>query len=313
MCYKTGKYNSVTVYVDSDKKRGIQVGRAIASTFLGSPPSIAHTADHKNRNPTDDTLSNIRWLCKSGQRYNQERSETLKSALIVVKNNIEKTSKEWVEYLKDQKNHMGREYNTDMIKHYAQKKQHGFSYKEYPHLEGEMWKEIEETKTDKGRWEISDMNRVKYITKHAENVLYGERLRLVKGYPTVHINGKNWACHIISFMTFFPEEYAAKKPEEFVLHDDDDKLDFRPHKLRLGNRSQNAKDAHENGRHDGTKTMRMKCESYINGIFEKEHESQRDAARYLKTFGYAKAAFKNIGKALSGERKTAYDRTWKLV
>jgi len=114
-------------------------------------------------------------------------------------------------------------------------------------------------------------------------------------------------------MTFFPEEYAAKKSEEFVLHEDDDKLDFRPYKLRIGTRSQNGTDAHNNGKYDGTKTARTKCDSYIDGIFEKEHIGQRDAVRYLKLIGFEKAMQRNISMALSGYRKNAYGRTWKKI
>jgi hypothetical protein len=43
-----------------------------------------------------------------------------------------------------------------------------------------------------------------------------------------------------------------------VLHEDDDKEDFRPHKLRLGTRSDNAKDAHDNGKFDSTKRTWVK-------------------------------------------------------
>ena len=316
---KTGKlivrkkrnYNIITVRNDSDKPRSIRVARAIASTFLGPPPSPTHTADHKNKISLDDTLVNIRWLCKSGQRDNQDRPETLKTAFIIVKDEEEKTANEWVEHLKDQMNRLGRKYNREMINHYAQKKQYGFSYKEYSDLPGEVWKEVVGSKNDKGyRWEISDMNRVKYVTKHAENVLSGESLGLNKGYPRIRFNGKDWDCHIISFMTFFPEEYASKKQNELILHEDDDKLDFRPYKLRLGTHSDNMKDAHDNGRYGGTKAAKMRCVSYSNGVFEKEHRSQEDAVRYLKSLGFEKACESNISMTLSGDRKTAYGRTW---
>jgi hypothetical protein len=210
---------------------------------------------------------------------------------------------------------MGREYTSVMISHYAQRKQHGFSYKEYPDLPGEIWKEIIDSKNKKGRWEVSDMNRFKYITNHAENVLSGNRLGLRNGYPTVVINEKKWHCHILSFMTFFPEEYANKKPNEIVLHEDDDSLDFRPHKLRLGTQSENMIDAHNNGKHDGTKTARMKCVSYIDGVYEITHDSQDDAVKYLRHIGYDKASKGRISDMLNPEttRKSAYDRTWKKL
>jgi hypothetical protein len=306
-------YNMCTIKYDTGKRRGIQIGRAIASTFHGKPQTLAHTADHIDRDKNNDTLDNVRWATKSEQSNNRVIPTTYKIAFLVDKEGEEKTVDEWIYCLKDKVNHMGREYTWSMIVSYAQKKQHGFSYKEYPDLPGEVWKVIIGSENKKGRWEISNMNRVKYITKYSENVLSGERLGLVCGYPTIGINGKRWGCHILAFMSFFPEEYAAKKPEEIILHKNDDKLDFRPHMLRIGTQSENMIDAHNNGCRDGTKSARVKCVSYINGEFEKEHESQSDAVRYLKSIGFSRASARGISRSLRGVQKTAYDRTWKLA
>jgi len=303
-------YNVCSVQEDTGKRRGIRVARAIASTFYGKPSTLGHTADHKDRNPTNDTLENIRWLDQPGQKYNRDMPEDRKDACIIVKDGLEKTFKEWLEYLKDQKNHFGREYTKSVLIRYAQNKQHGFAYKEYPDLPGETWKKIDGSDTTVGRWEISDMNRVKYISKYSENVLSGERLGISNtGYPRIVLG----LCHILAFMAFFPEEYAAKKPEEIILHKNDDKLDFRPHMLRIGTKSENMTDAHDNGCHDGTKSARVKCVSYVNGEFEKEHESKSDAVRYLKSIGFSRADERNINKMLDGERQSAYKRTWKLI
>lgn len=310
---KTGKYNAVTVYDDTGKRRCLRVARAIASTFLGPPPTLAHTADHKNKNPDDDVLDNIRWFDEPGQKYNRDMPETNKSSFLVVKDGEEKTCNEWVGHLKGEKNRLEREYTVTMIKKYAQNKRHGFSYKEYPDLPDEVWKKIASSDNSQGRWEISNMNRVKYITKYAENVLSGERLGLSNGYPIIGINGKSWSCHILSFMTFFPDEYVAKKPDEMVLHEDDDKTDFRPYKLRLGTHSENGSDAHNNGKYDGKKSERMRCASYINGILEQEHVSKGDASKYLKLKGHTKASVTGVDMALNGTYNTAYGRTWKRV
>jgi hypothetical protein len=315
---KKDKYNTCSVYDDSGKQRILRVARAIASTMYGPPPTLAHTADHIDRNRGNDTDDNIQWATKLEQNTNQDRPETYKTAFLVGRyGKNEKTINDWIDYLnsKGEKNHMGREYTKDMIKMYAIHKQHGFSYKEYPDLPDEIWKEIIGSKNRKGRWEVSDMNRVKYVTNHAENVLSGDRLGLMSGYPTVKINGKHWLCHILSFMTFFPEDYANKKPNEIVLHEDDDPLDFRPYKLRLGTQSENAIDAHDNGKRDETKPARMKCVSYIDDIYEIMHDSQTEAVKYLRHIGYEKASNGRISDMLNPEttRKSAYGRTWKLI
>lgn len=311
------EYNVCGVVDNEGKQVTIRIARAIASTFIGPPSTLEHTADHKNKNRGDDTLDNICWADKSEQINNQTSPENKNNAFIVIKNDIEKTIKEWVEYLKDQKNHMGREYTIPMIRKYAQTKQNGFSYKEYPDLPNEVWKKIENSENGQGHWEISDMNRVKYVTKHAENVLAGERLCIKNGYPKISINGKSLYCHIIVFKTFFSDEYEMKKPDEMVLHENDDPIDFRPYKLRIGTKSENGIDAHNNGSFDGKKTTRMKCTSYIKGIFEKEHDSQDAAVKYLKYQGYTKASQGNIRQALTASRDgkdlMKYDRTWKII
>lgn len=308
-------YNAVTVYDDTGKSRGIYVGRALASTFHGHPHTLKHTADHIDRNPENDILENIRWNDESGQQTNRTRHEKCKSAFVIVKDGDEKTVKEWVEHLKDILNPFGREYTESMIGDYARKKQHGFAYKEYPDLPNEVWKEIVCSKgKTAGYWEISDMNRVRFVTKHAVNTLSDSRLGLsIDGYPRIEM-GK---CHILSFKTFFPEEYAAKKPGEVILHEDDNKMDFRPHKLRIGTKQDNGKDAHNNELFIGKKTERKKCASFINNIFEKEYLSQTDAMIYLKSIGINKASDSNIHQALDAYKEgkiiTRYGRTWKKI
>jgi len=144
-----------------------------------------------------------------------------------------------------------------------------------------------------------------------QSISYQQTISLIKHrhYPRIVLG----QCHVLAFAAFFPEEYAAKKPEEIILHQNDDKLDFRPHMLRIGTKSENMIDAHDNGCHDGTKTARVKCASYVNGEFEKEHDSKSDAVRYLKSIGFSRADERNINKMLSDERQTAYKRTWKLA
>jgi len=316
-CRKYGKYNRVGVLDDKGKYRMIQVGRAVASTFLGAPPTRKHTADHKDRDPSNDALANIRWLDPPGQRENQERPDTYRTAFVVVKDGVGKTAKEWVAHLAGKLNHKKREYTESMIQHYAQRKTHGYAFKEYPDLEGEEWKDVGGSENTQGHWKISNMSRVKYVTTHAENVLSGDRLGRITGYPTVRVNGELWLCHVIAFRAFYPELWEARQSGEIVLHEDDDKEDFRPHKLRLGTQSKNVKDAYDNGKYDSTKRARMMCASYVDGVHEKDHDSQTAAAEYLKSKGCSEAPVKSIarsiGLALSGGHNTAYKRTWQKI
>lgn len=319
LSYRQNKhgYYSCGLVDNSGKCHMIRIARMKASTFCGKPPSLEHSADHMNRVSSDDRKKNIKWATLSEQKTNRSMPKTNRSTKIIVRDEVEKSVKDWVEYLKDTKNSFGRHYTEGMISMYAIRKQYGFSYKKYDNLPDEKWLEINGSKTKTGHWEISNMNRVKNVTTHSDNVISGDRLGLLNGYPFVSINKKNWLCHILSYKTFFPKEYAKKKPNEMVLHEDDDRQDFRPQKLRLGTGSENMIDAYDNGKLDGTKSARMKCASYINDVLEKEHESQGAAEKYLKSIGLAKASQSEISKALSSLEKgkviKRYKRTWKLV
>jgi len=317
---KTGKelsykllngYYIVGVQNDDGKQCHISVARAVASAFLGKPPTLQHTVDHIVSNQKlNNAISNIRWASKSEQIVNRTITDTNKSAFIIMKDKHEMTAREWVIRLKDTNNPFGRTYTVSMIKKYAQKKQHGFSYKEYLNLEGEVWKEIKNSKNNKGHWwEISDKSRMKYITNHASNVLYGDRLRLVNGYPTISINGKHMSCHILSYEAFYPD---IARGDLMILHKHDDKSDFSPQNLRLGSASENSSDAHNNGKYNGTKSARKRCASYIDGILEKEHDSMSAAVEYLQDNGHKKAKKSAISMALAGILKSAYGRTWNL-
>jgi hypothetical protein len=314
--YKKGKYNRCVVSDNDGKLRKINIGRALLSTFYGPPPILSHTADHIDRDPNNDVLENIRWLCQSGQKNNRIVPNTYKSAFVIVKNGDEKTVKDWVAHLENDKNPFGRKYTSGMISQYAMRKQHGFTYKEYPNDHGEIWKQVIVSKDNKmGRWEISNMSRVKYITKYGENVLSDDRLGLDgDGYPIVCVNGKILGCHVLAFSAFFPDEYNNKKTDELVLHKDDNKQDFRPHNLRIGTAGDNGIDAHNNGKFYEKKTSRSRCLSYIDGVLEKEHASQTDAVIYLKSKGLSKAYKSGINQALvafrDGKVITRYGRTW---
>lgn len=54
-------YNMVTVFDKDGTQCVISVARAIASTFLGSPPK-KNAVEHIDKNTSNDRLYNIRWL-----------------------------------------------------------------------------------------------------------------------------------------------------------------------------------------------------------------------------------------------------------
>jgi len=235
----------------------------------------------------------------------------LSCAKIIVRDELEMTAKGWVKYLNEEN---CQRYTESMIFHYAQRKTKGFSYKEYEDLMNETWYRIKNSESKKGHWEISDKNRIAYVSNHTRNVIDKTRFGLSNKYPVIRINGKSRRIHDVAFETYYPDEYTNKKPGEMILHKYDDKLDFRPHVLYIGDASLNGKDSHDNGRRNGTKTARRPCISYINGAFEKRHESLGAAEKYLRDNGHSKASHCAIHQALKAriDNKilTKYGRTW---
>lgn len=296
------------VHVRKNRKtHSLYVHRAIASSFIGKPPTLKHTADHYNGIRNDNYVDNIRWATPEEQAKNRNMPCTNKSALIIVKDGVEKTAKEWVKHLEYEKTPYGKMYTNGVISAYAQRKQHGFSYKVFDDLPGEIWKVVSGANI-----EISNKLRVKRYSKYATNVIDVSQMHTSNGYPMLYVNGKQQSVHAICFQTFFPDEYKFMTPSEIIRHKYDDKLDFRPENLLIGTQSQNMSDAHDNGKFNDTKIMRKKCVSYIDGVEEKEHNSLHDATHYLREHGYNKAAPSNINMAM-GTSKIRYGRTWKRV
>ncbi len=308
-------YNRTKVRDSDNKDCGISVARSVVSTFHGKPSSLDHTTEHIDcTNKTNDIVCELTWMNSSGQNKNQIRPESLLTAFIIVRDGIEMTNKEWVKYLENDKNSYGREYTKGVIQQYAQRKRYGFAYKVYDDLPNEMWFRIANSQNKMGHWEISDQNRIAYVSSHARNVIDSTRFGFSGKYPKININGKHRYLHDVAFETFYPKEYATKLPTEMILHKFDDKNDFRPGMLYIGDKSKNGVDAHDNGCYDGTNSARMPCCSYIDGMFEKHHESQKNAEKYLKEIGYLKAKSDHIGEALKSKKELMrYGRTWKHI
>jgi hypothetical protein len=305
-----GGYTKADIKDSSGKKRTINVGRAVASSFLGKPLDGGYTADHiKNKETVNDALSNIRWANKQTQGKNRTMPENCKSAFLIVKDGVEKTANEWAKE---------EGVTPQAIFYRAVSGTKEFTYKKYEDLPNEVWKDVEGSRTPNGYWQISNMCRIKYITKYADNVISGDRLCIPRrgGYPIARIKGKTILLHILAFKTFFPVEYEKKTDDMMVLHKNDIKTDFRPENLELGTRSENGLQAHRNGRYDHTLSAGKKCVSIDTGGIEKEHASLCDAARYLNDIGYTSARGPTISNAIrkteaKGKAHIIYDHAWR--
>jgi len=297
-------YYKVGVCDDTGKQKSLSVARAMLSTFVGPPPSPHHTADHiQSKNKTDNRLENLRWFDKSGQSTNRNMPETLNSAFIIVHDGEELTANEWAE-------RTGFHPNTILYR--AQNVRNTeWSYKKYDDLPGENWKYVKDSKNSKGWWKVSDLGRVAYHKDEStRKVSSPEELSMWSGYPSIKINGTPRLVHSVVFQTFRKKEYDAMKPDEMILHKNDDRMDCRIDKLRVGTESQNRRDAYDNGKYDGTKTARRPCVAH-KGNESNPFKSITEAVEWLQdTTEYENASPGGISLCLNGKRKTAYGFTW---
>ena len=307
---KSNLYNATNVFDDEGKRVGIQIARAMVSSFLGKPHTLQHTTEHiDNDNKDNDIISQLTWIDKNGQQKNRSMPQDNLTAFIIVRDGLELNLKQWVSKLKDEKNPSGKTYTRSMIYHYVQRKQNGFSYKTYDNLPNETWKKVNNSDNKLGWWMVSDKNRVSFNTNYGRNIIEATNFKS-NTYPVICINGINRGIHEVVFETFYPDEYAKKTPSQIIRHINDDKHDFRPEKLLIGTYSENAQDAHNNGRHDGKKSGRVPCISYIDGVLEKTYNSQDEVVEYLKEQGYSIHNTSNIKRDMIKGNGVSYGRTW---
>jgi len=298
-------YYKVYPLDDAGKQKGLYVARAMLSTFVGPPPTPLHTADHiQSEHKTDNKLSNLRWSNKPEQRTNQNSPETHNNAFVIVHDEEGLTANEWAA-------RVGVQSQT-ILKRAQNVRNTEWSYKTYEDLPGEEWKLVEDSENSKGWWMASNLGRVAYHTNYTRKVSSPEELSTSGGYPSIGINGSPRLVHLVVFQTFRPEEYKAMKSDEMILHEDDDRMDCRIDKLRVGTATENGRDAHDNGKHDGTKTARHPCVAR-KGDESHPFKSLTDAVEWLRKNDHKKASPGPISKCLNGKLKTAYGFAWTSV
>ena len=295
-------YHMVVVYDDAGKKYAVSVARAMISTFLSPPPTKEHTVDHKNRIRTDNRVDNLRWCSNIEQRDNQSRPAVHNDAFLIVHDGEEKTAKEWA---------CEKNQHSSTICLNAQK---GviWKYKEYEDFPGEEWKLVENSHNCQGFQQVSNLGRYAIHKKYARKVFFPNELRLSGGYPNIKVGGKDVHLHIAVFKTFKTSEYKDRNKEEYILHKNDDIFDCSIDNLHLGSRSKNGHDAHDNGRHDGTKTRRKSCVGYKDGN-RYDFKSVREASRWIQTNVNNVANHNSIINCIKKRQNSAYGFIWEYT
>lgn len=287
-------YKRVVVSIDGVKQT-VSVARAMLSTFVGPPSDPAFTADHTNQKRDDDRLDNLRWANKKDQINNRNTPQTTNGGRIVVYDGVEKTVTEWAEKL---------ELCVSTIKMRVRSNPDWY-YKTYDNLPGEIWVTVE------NNTEVSSLGRVGKINTSARRVYETHEICRSNGYPVLTIKKQKKYLHILVFKAFYPDEYETKPDGHMICHKNDNKLDCSRDNLYLGSASDNTKDAHNNGKFDGTNRERTMCYGIDISTGEKrQFDSLPDAVIWLKNNGYPKAAKSSISRCINNKLNKTYGHTW---
>jgi hypothetical protein len=287
-------YKRVVVSIDGVKQT-VSVARAMLSTFVGPPIDPTFTADHINQQRDDDNLDNLRWASKQKQISNRNIHQTNNGGRIVVYGGVEKTVKEWAEEL---------DLCVSTIKWRVGNKPE-WSYKTYDNLPGEVWVTIGDST------EVSNLGRIGKINTSERRIYETHEICRSNGYPVLNINRKRQSLHILVFKAFYPDEYETKPDGHMICHKNDNRLDCSIDNLYIGSASDNTRDAHNNGKFDGTNRERSSCcgTDIITGE-KRQFDSLPDAVTWLRNNGYPKAAKSSISRCLHNTLNKTYGHTW---
>ena len=228
-------YVVVFVKNDNDERKGLLIHRAVMLTFVGESENPSDTVDHINRIKHDNSLENLRWVNKSIQSTNVNRS--YKNSFVILKfdqdNNLLEqfgNLKLAAETVNGRKSDLGK-----AIKNKKLYKEFNWQYEQVVNLDNEIWKPI--TKNDKTNY-ISNMGRVKDLKN---------RLKIQStsnAYKRISFNKKLHCVHKLVAELFIPN------PNNYSIanHKDGDSKNNRASNLEWVTQSMNVQHAYDNGR-----------------------------------------------------------------
>jgi len=306
-------YNRINI-THQGKRHSLVVSICILSTFMGPPPDDGkkYTADHiDSKDKRNDTLDNLRWADPPTQRNNQRKSDRDFNKIIICRTDSVGNT---VEYngLRDAAEQNGKSMRSvhkwlngspcvrlkdDFGKQYI------WSYRDEPEdLPEEVW---HETIPDSNVF-ASQFGRIKDKRKTSITKRYPQEYispMTTSKYPVLSIKGKVYTIHYLVYIAWFPFSGDYREYDYKLRHMNDDKNDCSIFNLKLGTRSQNGTDAHNNGSYDGTKSERKPFYCINKKSGERiEFMSTHEAGRFIGK----DTARGNIWMALTNYNKSSY-------
>jgi hypothetical protein len=159
------------------------------STFIGLPPSKQHTADHIDRCPLNNSLSNLRWATKSDQVSNRSKFVNVGHTIPIIANNGDDIRKYTsVKDAAEQLQLHAPSISAVLVGRWQSVGGWTFKYDYIIEIHGEEWKQI-------SKWlYVSDHGRVK-------REVHGGFIEVTHGtnstYITLNRNGKSVGLHTV--------------------------------------------------------------------------------------------------------------------
>ena len=271
MSYTGKKYHMSTIADSGGKYRGLQIHRAVCSTF-SERPSVRHTVDHIDRLPINNCLWNLRWASISDQIKNQSKRKEQVDGVSVIGTHVE--TGEIITFPSTSGARAAGYYHVAACLSGQRKHSGGYIWsfpEELPDIPGEDWRLW---RTGQYKVWVSDMNRIMYeFSNGYRKKMYSTDLALRGEYHQISDNDKiSQSFHRVVW-TVFNGDIPCDK---IINHIDHDKTNNSLYNLEIISQSENGFAAHAAGRFDNTKVKRQPM--IINGV---EYASSYDAAMKL--------------------------------
>jgi hypothetical protein len=264
-------------------KKNYQIHNFVAAVFVSKPDDYDNTftVDHIDNDKLNNHATNLRWVSKSKQTLNQRLcSRTDIRSMPVIATSIDGTVVHKLESMMDAKQIGGDFRLVSKCINGKRKKHAGYKWAPpptEPDFPGESWKELSSSQqctiiaSNHGRvgykYKCGYIKKVSSLDKNT-----ARSTEEINTYPRVAINGKHVDLHRLIWTTF-----TGPIPNHMVInHIDHNKQNAALSNLELVTQSENMSAAHDAGRYENTKVVRIPVE-----IDDIPYASLTEASRQL--------------------------------